>query len=156
MTYMPDDDGTRTFIGGVIVQAAAALHPDQTSADIFSISGRIILLGLVGEVTVAVPANHDYSLEFDPDNGGANVNLGTTLEVDSDAAGTFYTLPTTAGGALVATTNIAYGGYDMMIDLGAGDIQWTTAGGGTVGTTTRVRWDLHYVPVDTGVTVTAV
>ena len=49
MTVVVDTAGVRTWLGGVIVQRATALHPDQTSADIFSITGgRIILLGIVG------------------------------------------------------------------------------------------------------------
>ncbi len=153
MTVVVDTEGGRTFIGGVIVQRSAQLHPDQTSADIFSISGRIILLGLIGHVSVAVPANHDYSLFFDPDNGDGNVTLGSTLVADSDPAGTYYTLPTAAAGVLVATTNRADAALEMMIVLDAGDIVWTVAGGGSVGTTTRVAWDLFYVPLDADATV---
>jgi len=154
MTHMVDSDGVRTWLGGVIVQRAAALHPDQTSADIFSIAGgRIILLGLVGHVSVAVPANHDYSLFFDPDNGDGNVTLASTLAVDSDPAGTYYRLNTVNAGALVAETNILYDGLAMMTVLDAGDIVWTVGGGGTVGTTTRVAWDLFYAPLDAAATV---
>ncbi len=157
MTYMLDRTGVRASIGGIIVQRATALHPASgASEDIFDISGRIMLLGIVGAVDVAVPANFDFSLEFDPDNGDGNVTLASTLEVDSDPAGTFYTLNTTAAAALVATTNIAYAGAEMMIDLDAGDIVWVSAGGGTQGTTCRVRWDMFYIPVDATSTVVAV
>lgn len=143
---------------GVKVTRAAALHPDQTSADIFSIDGgRIALVGFLGEVTVAVPANHDYTISYDPDLGGANIDLGALVIVDSDPAGTYYVLNDTLGGALVVSTDVvSNAALEQPLVLAEGDILWTTAGGGTVGTTTRVRWDVWYVPLDDGAIVTAV
>ena len=143
---------------GIQVTRAAALHPDQTTEDIFSIDGgRIALIGFLGEVTVAVPANHDYTIVFDPDLGGSNITLGALLAVDSDPAGSFYVLNDTLAGALVVSTDVvASAALEQPLILAAGDIAWTTAGGGTVGTTTRVRWDVWYVPLDDGAVVTAV
>lgn len=143
---------------GVHVARAAALHPDQTTEDIFSIDGGLVVVtGILGLVTVAVPAAHDYSLVFDPDLGGSNITLADTLTVDSDPAGSFYTLNDTVGGALVVSTDIrSFTGMEQPFILEEGDIAWTTAGGGTVGTTTRVRWDIWYWPIDDGATISAV
>ncbi len=167
MTHILDTTGLRGIYGynddpqlgaGIKVTRAAALHPDQTSVDIFTINGgRVSLVGLLGEVTVAVPANHDYTISFDPDLGGTNIDLGALLEVDSDPAGSYYVLNDTLGGALVVSTDVvSNAALEQPLVLAAGDIVWTTAGSGTVGTTTRVRWDVWYVPLDDGATITAV
>lgn len=174
MSYMLDVAGVARLAGfdlgnaaaggigqGVKVSQAEALPPaDTVSRDIFSIDGgRVLVTGFLGEVTVAIPAQSiDFDFAFDPDNGGSNVVLATALVCDSDVAGTYYVLNDTFGGALVTSTAnyLLNSALEEPFVLGAGDIVWTTTGGGAIGTTARVKWDLWYVPLDSGVTVTAV
>lgn len=146
---------------GVQVSQAAALPPaDTISRDIFSIDGgRILVTGFLGEVTVAIPSQSiDFDFAFDPDNGGSNVALATALVCDADEAGTYYVLHDTFGSALVTSTAnfLLNAALEEPFVLGAGDIVWTTTGGGAIGTTARVKWDLWYVPLDAASVVTAV
>jgi hypothetical protein len=172
MSHMLDQAGVATIAGfslggaaaggigmGRQVSVATALPPaDTVSRDIFSIDGgRVLVTGLLGEVTVAIPAaSIDFDLAFDPDNGGTNVALATALVCDSDVAGTYYTLNDTFGGALVTSTanSLLNATLEEPFMLGAGDIVWTTTGGGLIGTSARVKWDLWYVPLDDGAVVT--
>jgi hypothetical protein len=172
MSHMLDQRGVATISGYALGNAAAggigqgrqvslatALPPaDGVSRDIFSIDGgRVLITGLLGEVTVAIPAaSIDFDLAFDPDNAGTNVALATALVCDSDAAGTYYTLNDTFGGALVTSTaNVLLNAIlEEPFALGEGDIVWTTTGAGLIGTTARVKWDLWYVPLDVGAVVT--
>lgn len=145
---------------GIQVVRAAELPPaDSASTDIFTIDdGRVLITGILGEVTVAIPSESiDFALAFDPDNGGSNVDLGTALVCDADVAGTYYTLNDTFGNALVASTAnvLLNAALEEPFVLGEGDIVWSTSGSGMIGTTARVRWDLWYVPIDVGATVTA-
>lgn len=142
----------RTITQGILVsRATATVAADQ---DLFSIDGgRIVLLGFIGEVTTAIGAgSQDLELDFDPDDGGANVALSTLLLVDADPTGTYYTLNTTAGGALVEGLDVAYNAIlATPIVLGAGDIVLDVTGTEAG----SVKWDLLYVPLDAGAAVTA-
>lgn len=174
MSHMLDQAGIKTIAGfgmgnasaggiglGRQVSQATALPPaDTVSRDIFSIDGgRILVTGLLGEVTVAIPASSiDFDIAHDPDSGGSNVALATALVCDSDAAGTMYVLNDTFGGALVTSTAdyLLNAALEEPFVLGPGDIVWTTTGSGTIGTTARVKWDIWYTPVDAAAVVTAV
>lgn len=147
-------------VAGFVARRATALPPaDTASHDLFSIAGgAVILTGFIGHVTAALPASSiDFDLALDPDDGGSNVALATALVCDSDPVGTKYTLNPTAGGALIATTDVAYNALlATPIVLDPGDIVLTTTGTGTIGTTARVRWDAIWLPLDVGAALTAV
>lgn len=155
MSVIIQGDQVRAITQGILVnRATATVAADQ---DLFSVDGgRVILLGFVGEVTTAIGAgSQDFGIFFDPDDGGSNVDLADTttpLVVDADPTGTLYTLNTTAGGDLVATTDIAYNAIlATPIVLTAGDIVLDVTGT-EVGS---VKWSAIYVPLDTGATLTA-
>ena len=146
-------DDLRTTLNGILVaRDTATIAADQ---DLFSIEGgRVTLLGFLGEVTVEIGGgSQDFEIDLDPDDGGANVALSALVAADGDVVGTFYTLNTTAGGALVATLDVAYNAHlATPIVLKPGDIVLDVTGA-EVGS---VKWDLLYTPFDNGATVTAV
>jgi len=139
-------------LGLQVDRAAATIAADQ---DLFSVDGGAVqLLGLLGTVTVEIGGGSaDLEIDLDPDDGGANVALSTLLLVDGDVTGTMYTLNPTAGGALVATLDVAYNAQlAIPITLTAGDI-WLDVGGTEAG---EVKWSVWYLPIDTGAAITAV
>jgi hypothetical protein len=144
---------------GTIVRRTAALPPATgVSADLFSVDGGAILLtGFYGYVSVAIPnVSLDFDLGFDPDDGGSDTALASLLAVDAVAVGTFLTLNATAGGALVAEVDVAYGiKLPKPITLDVGDIKLNVAGGGAIGTTARVSWVVTYLPLSDLAVVTA-
>lgn len=159
MSVWIDPDNITLINEGILVQRDTAKPgADGEHDDLFSVDGgRVLLKGFYGEVTVAIPAaSIDFDVHFDPDDGGSDVVLATALVCDSDPSGTFYTLNTTAGGALVQSTDVAYNAIlESPILLEEGDIVLGTTGGGTLGTDARVKWDAIYVPIDSGATLTA-
>jgi hypothetical protein len=160
MTVHYDDASIRAVTSGLRVRRDASLPPATgESQDLFTVDGgQVLLFGFVGYVTVAIPnVSLDFDLAHDPDDGGTDVVLATLLAVDNDPVGTFYTLNTTAGGALVEGLDRALNAkLATPLLLDPGDIKLNVAGGGTVGTTARVRWDAVYAPWDDGATLTAV
>ncbi len=141
-------------IGGDILvhRASATTALDQ---DLFSVdTGAVLLTGFLGEVTVLIGSgSQDFEIDLDPDDGGSNVALSTILAVDADATGTYYTLNPTAGGALVATLDVAYNArLATPIVLTPGDI-WLDVAGTEVG---EVEWWVWYKPLDVGAVITAV
>lgn len=149
----------RTGVAGVFVARAAAVPPASGAAvDLFSITGQVMLTSFFGRVSAAMPAESiDFDLALDPDDGGENVALGTALVCDSDPIGTWYTLNPTAGGVLIAETDVSYGiSLETPIGLDAGDIVLGVTGGGAIGTTARVHWGLTYFPLSADGAVVAV
>jgi len=141
----------QTSQGIHVSRATATTAADQ---DLFSIDGgRVILLGFIGEVTTAIGAgSQDFEIDLDPDDGGTNVALSTLVAVDADATGTMYTLNSTAGGALVATLDVAYNAtLAIPIVLKQGDIVLDVTGTEDG----SVKWDVLYAPLDAGASLTA-
>lgn len=149
----------RADVIGILVSRAAALPPATgVSEDLFTVDGGPVLVtSFWGYVSVAIPnVSLDFDIGLDPDDGGSDTALASLLAVDNAAVGTFFTLNTTAGGALVAEVDVAYKArLTTPITLDVGDIKLNVAGGGAVGTTARVSWGLTYIPLTTVGSVSA-
>jgi hypothetical protein len=148
----------RDTIGETTFRTAALPPATGVSADLFSVDGGpVVLKGFYGYVSVAIPnVSLDFDLGLDPDDGGSDTALASLLAVDNAATGTFFTLNPTAGGALVAEVDVAYGTIlAKPITLDVGDIKLNVAGGGAVGTTARVSWGAIWVPLTDAAVLTA-
>lgn len=145
---------------GTMVTRAAALPPATgVSQDLFSIDGGTILLtGFYGHVTVAIPsATLSFAIDFDPDDGTADVAIASAASVTSAPVNTQFRLNATAGSALTYATGRSYGiKLAVPIGLDPGDLKLTTSGGGAIGTTARVKWVASYVVLDPGALLVAV
>lgn len=155
MSTLIDGSSVRQVTQGIRVErATATVAADQ---DLFSIDGGdVLIVGFWGKVTTAIGGgSQDFALHFDPDDGGSNVSIcdaSTPLAVDGDVVDTFYTINTTFGGDMVATLDYAANGIlatplifpdgDIVLD-----VTGTEAG--------SVEWNLIYVPLEDGATVTA-
>lgn len=158
---MTSSIGSRAARGilGQYVERAAALPPATgVSADLFSVDGGAVLVtGFYGLVTVAIPnVSLDFDIAHDPDSGGSDVALASLLAVDNLGVGNFLVLNATIGSALVNKLDAGIGAVlPNPVELTKGDIKLNVAGGGTVGTTARVKWGLWYVPIEAGAVITA-
>jgi hypothetical protein len=144
---------------GTFVERAAQLPPDQTFEDLFSITGQVLITSFFGLITVAMPAEAiTMALALDPDSAGSDTAIATaSASMSGYAAGTWLLLNTTAGGALSAATDVGYHvRLNYQLAAVAGDIKLTTAGGGAIGTTARVKWGLTYLPLSQDGAVVAV
>jgi len=150
----------RTDVVGVFVPRSAALPPvGAATDDLFSVTGEVLITSFFGRCTAALPAESlDYKLDFDPDDAGADVVMGTALAFDSMATGTWVVLNSTTGGVLVADVDMSDGVLlAAPLALSDGDIKITEAGGGgALGTTARLEWGLTYVPLSADGAVVAV
>jgi hypothetical protein len=150
----------RTGILGPFVTRAAALPPvGSATADLFSITGEVLLTSFFGRVTVAIPDESlDYQLDFDPDDDGSDVPVATALALDNKAVGTWLVLNATTAGVLVAELDMSDGVVlALPLAFSDGDIKITEAGGGgALGTTARIEWGLTYVPLSADGAVVAV
>ena len=152
MSVIIQGDEVRAIVLGIKVsRATATVAADQ---DLFSVDdGRVLLLGLVGEVTTQIGGgSQDFEIDLDPDDGGSNVALSSLVAVDGDVTGTQYSLNTTAGSALVAELDVSYNGIlATPILLKEGDIVLDVTGSEAG----SVKWDAVYVPLDDGASLSA-
>jgi hypothetical protein len=129
-----------------VVRATRATDtlPATTTETIFTISGgRILVHALVGEVTTAIQAQAcNLSVNIDSDAGAADV-LASTLDINANAVGTYYSVEGDGTALLVAEGN-AVGCVGAGLILAPGIITITTSATNTG----SVKWDLYYQPLD--------
>lgn len=121
--------------------------PQTATESIFSIEGDgLVLLGIVGEVTVAIELQaNDTRLLFNTDGTGSDVNLCANLDITNDAVGTMYStvgvlltaMKSTSQGVVIPVDNIPAPG----VVLNAGDIQLVCAASNDG----SVKWSIVYM-----------
>lgn len=158
MSVWVDGESVRAAALGIKVEKTAAVPASGSTDDLFSVDGgAVMILDLYGIVETVLVADTDLSTQFDPDDGGSDVDLSdsaTPLVADSDATGTIYTHGATLGADLVASTDVAVkSAIFPLVFADSGDIKLTSAGGGAGGGS--IHWYLIYVPLETGAAVTA-
>ena len=128
----------------IIVERPSAIIPDTTQTPHFTITGRVIVTQIVGEVTVIVDSTAtDIKLIANP-TVGADVDLCAAVTITDDAVGTLYTITGTLADAMIATTSGAVGVQVGGILVTAGTIDLDS----TATQTGYTKWTLHYIPLD--------
>lgn len=140
---------------GYLVSRAAATLPQTGAQNIFTITGgRILLVALVGEVTTIIQAQATtVKVTSTPTTGSAIDLSAATTDINALEVGGRITLanPPAAATALVKT-NAGYTdlpGVNTIVPIGA--LSYTTG----ASSTGALKWDLIYVPLDTGAAVVA-
>jgi len=133
-----------------IVERASAVLPATTQTPYFTVSGKVLITHIVGEVTVVFDGTaNDIKLIANP-TVGADVDLCTALTVTSDTLGTIYTITGTLADAMIATPSGAVQSQLAPIIVAAGSIDLDASATDTTGST---KWVLHYIPLEDGATV---
>ncbi len=130
-----------------VVERASAILPASTETPYFTITGRVLITHIVGEVTVIFDGTANSIKLIANPTVGADVDLCTALVATTDVAGTIYTITGTLSDAMVATTSGAVIAQADAILVAAGTIDLDTTATDTTGST---KWTLHYVPLDAG------
>ena len=134
-----------------IIERAASGLPQSTQSPLFVVSGRVILVALVGEVTSAIQNQaNDTKLIANP-TVGADVDLCAVLDIDNHTVGTIYLLTGTFSDALSSATSgaIEMSNGTVVLANGTVDLDCNASNSGAI------KWVLHYVPLDIGGYVTA-
>ena len=153
MTVMVDGAAVRSIALGVLVTRATSTLPAGGDLALFTISGgRILLVGLAGEVTGAIQNQANATkIKLNPTATGVDQDLCATLDIDNDAVGEQYSISGTVGDAMRSDLLIENGKLQEPLILSEGDIELNTAATNTG----SVQWDLVYVPWDAAGTVAA-
>src|SRR5579859_6798280 len=102
MATLLQNKDVRLLAMGIKVSRAANTLPATTTGNIFTVSGgRILVLALVGQVTVAIQ-NQACSLSINAvATAGSTLALCTAGPIINAPVGTHFSLPSSAGSALV-------------------------------------------------------
>lgn len=144
----------RQILLGTKVDRATATLPQTTQAAIFTVAGgRILVTGLIGEVTTVMGATATTLKVTSNPTAGTDVDLTSATAVTSKEVGSQFTLPNASASALVV--NNAGGGGQLpshnpyIVPVGTLDLVTSASDTGSV------KWSLTYVPLDDGASVTA-
>jgi len=133
------------------IERSAATIPDTTQTAYFTVTGRVLITQIVGEVTTVVSGTAtNIKLIFNP-IVGADVDLCTATTITDDAVGTVYNITGTLSDALVTTTSGAVIAQASAIVVTAGTIDLDC----TATNTGEVKWTVNYEPIDQGAKVIA-
>lgn len=152
------DGGNVNADGSVSVARATAQLPQTTTGNIYTITGRILVKRLIGEVTTVLTATAtNLRVVFDPTGADAATNLSADLAVTSDPVGTLYSIVGVAATATKesGTTHMILPANNLPLEgivLTAGVLALTTDASNTTG---RVKWDLDYIALTSDSTVVA-
>lgn len=137
---------------GIKVSRATDTLPASTTEALFTIAGgRVLLLGIVGEVTTAIQNQAcNTKLTANPTTG-TDVDICAVLSIANDEVGCLYGITGLFSDAMVGSNAGAGVWPRNPVVLPAGTLDLSTAATNTG----SVKWDLWYVPLDTSATVTA-
>lgn len=148
--------------GLFVPRSAAATLPATATTTYFTVTGLVLLSGLVGVVTTAVQAQSTVTKWRHTPTGGTVGDISGTLDINAAAVNSLYIVqgPTVAGAVSQSPTLAAIGSG------GAGGFTLGRGGGGfillrdgnlgfnTAATSTgAIQWFLWYVPLTAGAKV---
>jgi len=133
-----------------IVERTTAVLPASTNTAYFTVSGRVLITEIIGEVTIIFDGTVNSIKLINTTDVGADVDMCTALVVTSDAVGTRYNITGDPTDALVETTSGCSIAQAQAMIVPAGTIDLHTTATDTTGST---KWTIHYIPLDSGSTV---
>lgn len=132
---------------GFHVSKTAATLPASTSQALFTITGgRIVVVGIFGEVTVAVQAQACNTKLISTPTTGTAVDMCAVVDITGKELGALMGITGLPSDAMVVTNaGLCPWPYRQQV-LPIGTINLNTAATNTGAT----KWDLFYLPLDTG------
>lgn len=125
--------------------------PATTASALFTVTGRIKLISIIGEVTTIVQTQACNAKLIANPTVGADVDLCAVLDITAAAVGTQFSITGTLANAMVKTTSGAgvFQAAPLLIQPGTIDLSTSANNTGSV------KWRIEYVPVDAGARVFA-
>jgi hypothetical protein len=136
-----------SLVIGFRVDKASATLPASVTQNLFTIAGgRILLLGILGQVTTLIQTQACNAKLISTPTTGTAVDLCAVLDITADEVGCLYGITGTPATALVG----ANAGYAPFLATPAvvpiGVIGFNTSATNTGAT----KWTLYYLPLDEG------
>lgn len=146
---LTNDDARMLGLGILATRPTAAL-PQTTTQAIFTVTGRCMLMQILGEVTTVIQTQaNNLSLEANPTATGSSVALCAVRNISADAVATLYGITGTAANALVAGLAILGQATPVIVQAGTIDLVASASNTGAV------KWNVYYMPLDVGASIVA-
>ena len=137
-------------LGFRVEKAALDVTAISTKA-LFSVTGRVLVKQIVGEVTTVIQTQANAAkLVFNPTDAGADTDLCATLDITADAVGLHYGITGTVSEALIEGIQMIKGQVAPLV-LETGSIGLNTA----ASSTGAIKWTIWYVPLSDGAKIAA-
>lgn len=139
------------YFGGFRTRRDTAALPASIAAPIFMISiGRILLLGIVGEVTTVIQTQPNNAKLVCNPTVGANLDICADLDITDDPVGLLYGITGTFANPLIGSgTAVPWPQRRVVLPPGTLDLSCAATSTGSV------KWDLYWVPLDDGASAVA-
>ena len=152
MSVLIQGDQLRTIRFGIKVDRATASLPQTTQSALFTVAtGRVLLTGIVGEVTTVIQTQANNTKIVSNPTTGTDVDLCAVLNITAKEVGTLFGITGLFSDALVGA-NAGAGVLPrngIVIPIGTIDLNCAASNTGSV------KWSVTYVPLDNGATITA-
>lgn len=147
----------RALLFGVQVLRATAALPQSAAGSLFTVTGgRILLTGILGEVTTIIQNQVNNTKLQSVPTTGTTVDLCATTDIANLEVGGFLGLAPDVdaspfGNALTKQSAGAtlYGSVPIVVPVGAIKLSCSASNTGSV------KWAMTYIPLDDGATVAA-
>ncbi len=142
----------RQLLFGQKVDRATAALPQSTQAALFTITGgRVLLLGIVGEVTTVIQTQANNTKLVSNPTTGTDVDLCAVLSITAKEVGTLFGITGLFSDALVGANAGAtvFPRNPVILPIGTLDLSCAASNTG------NVKWSVFYVPLDDGATMAA-
>lgn len=150
MSNLNPGNSLRRNAFGLRVNKTSATLPATATQDLFVVStGRILLTGIIGEVTTIVQAQACNAKLLSTPTVGTAVDLCAVLNITGDEAGCLYGITGTFATALVGANAGATVWPLLGIVVPVGVIGLNTSATNTGAT----KWTMTYLPIDDGAAV---
>ncbi|MBT7929861.1 hypothetical protein HN682_08110 [Candidatus Peregrinibacteria bacterium] len=117
----------------------------QTAQEVmFTITGRIKILDIIGEVTTQIGAVPNATKLVSNPTVGADVDLCGTLDINAHTVGTMYSISGTFANAMIATTSGALEAQANPVVLTAGSLDLNCVANATG----AIKWTILYELMD--------
>lgn len=130
---------------------ALATLPATAATPYFTVTGRVKLISIIGEVTTLVQTQACNAKLISNPTVGADVDLCAVLDITASAVGAQFSITGTLANAMVKTTSGAGVFQAAPLLIMPGTIDFSTSATNTGAT----KWRVEYVPVDAGARIFA-
>ena len=132
--------------GAYVVTRALSTLPQTADLSLFTITGKVEILQIVGEVTTVIETQANNTLLKINPTVGADVDICAALDISADAVGSLYTITGTLGDALINTVSGAVPSQASGVIATAGVLELECAASNTG----AVKFSIVYKSIDPG------
>ena len=133
------------------VQRATATTPQGAAGALFTVTGRVDIDKIIGEVTTEIGAGANNAKLVSNPTVGADTDMCAVLDIDGATVGTVFHITGTQANAMLAAVSGSYEAQPGSLSVSAGTIDLDCAGS----TAGSIKWTVIYREIDAGSSVVA-